>query len=85
MGIPEGNNDCWSPPMSISAERDVTCSQHSSNQGNSLGLQIPKGPSRSVELATEYLASVVEEDMPLKNGKTALYWHLIAVIQQHTN
>lgn len=42
-------------------------------------------PSRSVVLATEYLAKVVDEDMVINNGTTALYWHLIATIQQHTN
>lgn len=41
------------------------------------------GPSRSVELATEYLVKVVEQDVGVKNGTTALYCHLIGVIQQH--
>lgn len=43
----------------------------------------PSPPTRSVALATEYLAKVVEEDCGTKNGQTALYWHLIAVIQKH--
>lgn len=40
-------------------------------------------PTRSVEVATEYLAEVVHMDMGTKNGKTSLYWNLIHVIQQH--
>ena len=40
-------------------------------------------PSRSVALATEYLAKVVHEDHGTNNGQTALYWNLIAVIQKH--
>ena len=42
------------------------------------------GPiSRSVTIATEYLAHVIERDVGTKNGQTALYWHLIAVVQKH--
>lgn len=40
-------------------------------------------PTRTVEIAAEYLAHTVHEDMGTLNGKTALYWHLINVIQQH--
>ena len=40
-------------------------------------------PTRSVALITEYLADMVQQGMGTKNGRTALYWHLIYVIQQH--
>ena len=51
-----------------------------------IDLPIPRlGPSRSVVLATEYLVIVVEEDMQLSNGPTALYWELIRVIGRHTD
>jgi len=43
----------------------------------------PAAPSRTVTLATEYLANVVEEDCGTKYGKTALLWNLIYVIQKH--
>ena len=66
-----------------SHERDVTCSQHPSNRLESQAAIT--GPSRSVVLAVEYLVKVVGEDMRLNNGGTALHWHLIAVIQQHTS
>ncbi len=48
-------------------------------------LAIP-GPvplSRSVKIAAEYLASCVQADHGTRNGKTALYWHLIGVALQH--
>lgn len=50
-------------------------------------LPIPSSelPSKSIELAVEYLVKVVEHDIKVNNGTTALYWHLIAVIQQHTS
>ena len=47
----------------------------------SIGISVP---SRSVELAVGYLVKVVEEDMKLSHGPTALYWHLITVIHKHT-
>ena len=48
-------------------------------------IQIPgDGPSKTVQLAVEYLAAVVQEDMGTRGGRTALYWHLVSVIQQHT-
>jgi hypothetical protein len=40
-------------------------------------------PTRSVVIAAEYLAEVVAKDMGVRSGKTALYWHLIYVIQEH--
>ena len=40
-------------------------------------------PTRSVVTACEYLVETVDKDMGTKNGKTALYWHLIWTIQQH--
>jgi hypothetical protein len=40
-------------------------------------------PSRTVALITEYLAHVVDRDHGTKSGKTALYWHLAAVIHSH--
>jgi len=40
-------------------------------------------PTHSVTTAAAYLAAVVDEDMGTRNGRTALFWHLIAVIQKH--
>ena len=45
---------------------------------------IPVPPSRGVVIAAEYLAYRVQEDMGTNSGQTALYWHLISVINQHT-
>lgn len=39
--------------------------------------------TKTVELAVEYLAKVIQEDMGTRHGQTALYWHLINVVQQH--
>jgi hypothetical protein len=41
-------------------------------------------PSRSVEIALGYLVDRVEQDCGTRHGATALYWHLIAVICQHS-
>ena len=43
----------------------------------------PRVPSFSVETACACLAHCVHEDMGTRNGETALYWHLIAVIHEH--
>jgi hypothetical protein len=43
----------------------------------------PRPPTRSIALAAEYLATVVERDWGLRNGRTALYWHLIHVVVKH--
>lgn len=40
-------------------------------------------PSRSVALAVEYLTWTVQKECGTKNGLTALYWHLMAVVVQH--
>lgn len=40
-------------------------------------------PSDSVQTAASYLAERVQQDHGTKNGKTALYWHLIAIISSH--
>jgi len=40
-------------------------------------------PTRSVRLAAEYLADVMEEDIGTNNGKTAFFWHVVSVIQKH--
>ena len=40
-------------------------------------------PSRSVRTALGYLCKVLEEDHGTKSGKTALYWHLMVICQQH--
>ena len=38
---------------------------------------------RSIQIAAEYLIQLIEEEHGLKNGKTALYWHLAHVISGH--
>lgn len=40
-------------------------------------------PTHSVTLAADFLAKLVEIEMGARNGRTALYWHLIYTIQQH--
>lgn len=40
-------------------------------------------PSRSVQIAVEYLAELVAHDMSCKHGKTALYWNLIHTVMSH--
>lgn len=47
-----------------------------------VGLPLP--PSKSVVVTAAYLAKVVHEDMGTQNGRTALYWNLISVIQAHS-
>jgi len=50
----------------------------------SLPIQLsPTPPTRSVKIAVEYLVDAVDRDLGTKNGRTALYWHLIHVVQQH--
>ena len=39
--------------------------------------------SRAVQNALGFAATVIEEDHGTKNGRTALYWHLVNVAQQH--
>lgn len=40
---------------------------------------------RTVRLATEYLAHVVEQCLGCRHGKTALYWALVSTIAKHAN
>lgn len=39
--------------------------------------------SRSVKTALEYVAFLVDRENGVKNGKTALYWHLVGVCSSH--
>lgn len=39
--------------------------------------------TRSVEIATAYLAECVDQQLGCKHGKTAFYWALISQIQLH--
>ena len=50
-------------------------------------VQIP-GPCplpQSVRTAIEYVAHTAANDCKLKNGQTALFWHLIHVVTSHVN
>lgn len=48
------------------------------------GVTIPGPlPSRSVRVAAEYLAEMVQADHGTNNGKTALYWALIHAVMSH--
>lgn len=39
--------------------------------------------NRSSQIALEYLVDCLDKEHGLKNGKTALYWHLYSTIQPH--
>jgi len=43
----------------------------------------PFTPSRSLVTALQYVTSVAEQDHGLRNGTTALYWHLLSVTAKH--
>jgi len=40
-------------------------------------------PTAAVQYAVEFLAKVVSGEMGARNGRTALYWHLMSVVQKH--
>jgi hypothetical protein len=39
--------------------------------------------TKTMEMAADWLAEVVDQDLGLKQGKTCFYWAIIALIQQH--
>lgn len=43
----------------------------------------PKDYAHSIENACGYVAWLCEQSGGLKNGQTALYWHLIATVAEH--
>jgi hypothetical protein len=43
----------------------------------------PRPIPRAIGTAAEYLAHLVDTEWGTKSGRTALYWHLIHVINQH--
>lgn len=42
-----------------------------------------RGLSESVRTAAGYLADCIEKDHGTRNGNTALFWHIIAICQEH--
>ena len=69
--------------LAMPARHTAPPSEASQPANPGLASSRPPVPSFSVETACGYLAHCVHEDMGAHNGETALYWHLISVVQQH--
>lgn len=39
--------------------------------------------SQSVRTALDYACHTIAKDHQLRNGKTALYWHLVGIVASH--
>jgi hypothetical protein len=39
--------------------------------------------SQSVRTALDYVCHTIAKDHQLRNGKTALYWHLVGIVAAH--
>ena len=40
-------------------------------------------PSNLVEQAVGRLSNIVQDELGTKNGRTALFWHLMAIVKEH--